>query len=160
MSSFDRRGLLFGFAALAGCGYTPVYGPGGSAEDLRGRIEIAAPVDEEGFALVQRLESRLGLPENPDLRLLAEIRIEEEGVGFLPDGTISRYSVLGAVTWKMVRISDNSLVLSGREQSFTSYSATSTTVATTVAERDARRRLMVSIADTITLDILGRSADL
>ena len=146
-----------GFAALAGCGFTPAYGPVGDAEKLRGRIEVAPPVDEEGFALVNRLESRLGQPVDPDYRVVAEIRIEEEGVGFLPDGSISRYNVLGRVNWRMLRMDDNSLALSGSEQNFTSYSATSTTVATTVAQRDARRRLMVGIADTITLDIIARS---
>ena len=160
MSSFDRRGLLAGFAALAGCGFTPAYGPGGTAEGLRGRIEVAQPVDEEGFALVNRLEERLGAPVDPDYRIVAEIRIEEEGVGFLPDGTISRYNVLGRVDWRMLRMTDSSLALSGREQNFTSYSATSTTVATIVAQRDARDRWMVSIADTITIDILARSGEL
>lgn len=157
MSSFDRRTLLVGLTALAGCGFTPIYGPDGAAEPLNGRIEVVPPIDEEGFALVRRLESRLGRGEAPEYRLGAAIRISEEAVGFLPDGTISRYNVLGQVEWRLVRLSDMTLTLSGREQSFSSYSATSTTVATTVAQRDARRRLMVAIADRITADILARS---
>jgi LPS-assembly lipoprotein len=45
----------------------------------------------------------------------------------------------------------------GSERSFTSYSATSTTVATIFAQRDARRRLMVIIADRILQDIVLRA---
>ena len=105
---------------------------------------------------MNRLESRLGFPSNPDYQMYADIRISEQGVGLLTDGTISRYSVRGSVDWRLLRMTDNALALSGREQNFTTYSATSTTVATTVAQRDARRRLMVTIADAITTDIIAR----
>ena len=147
MSSFDRRVFLVGLTALAGCGFTPVYGPGGVAEGLRGRIDVVPPSDEEGFALVRRLEDRLGQPSAPDFTLTARIAIGEDAVGFLPDGTISRYNVLGQVDWRLVRTADASLALSGREKSFTSYSATGTTVATLANERDAVERLMIILAD-------------
>ncbi|NND18076.1 MAG: hypothetical protein HKN98_05790 [Silicimonas sp.] len=157
MSSSNRRTLLLGFTALAGCGFTPVYGPGGQAEGLRGRIDIAAPADEEGFALVERLEERLGLPAGADLGLTADIFMSEEAVGFLTDGTISRYNVTGRVDWRLTRLTDGTAVLKGSERSFTTYAATSTTVATITARRDARRRLMVIIADRILQDIVLRA---
>ena len=158
MSSFERRTFLLSFAALAGCGFTPVYAPGGDAGDLRGRIEVLPPADEEGFALVNRLEERLGRGAAAEYLLTAEIRIREEAVGFLPDGTISRYNVLGQVPWRLIR--GETEVLAGTERSFTSYSATSTTVATIVAQRDARRRLMVIVADRITAKILAEAGRL
>ena len=153
---FSRRRLaLLAFVFLAACGFSPVYGPGGTAEDLRGRIAIAAPADEEGFALVRRLEERLGLPQAPDLELTADIKITEESLGVLPDGEISRFSVKGRVAWQI--LDDNgTAIATGTEEGFTSYSATSTTVATRFAARDARRRLMVIIADRITTDVLSR----
>lgn len=157
MSSFNRRSLLLGLAALAGCGFSPVYGPGGQAEGLRGRIDIAAPADEEGFALVERLEERLGQPAGADLGLIADIFMSEEAVGFLPDGTISRYNISGRVDWKLTRLTDGTVLLNGSERSFTTYAATSTTVATIFARRDARRRLMVIIADRILQDIVLRA---
>ena len=141
---------------LAGCGFQPVYGPGGQADGLRGRIDVAAPADEEGFALVKRLEDRLGLPQTADLELDADIRLKEEAVGFLPDGEISRFNVIGEVTWQVRRTRDGRSVATGTERNFTSYSATSTTVATIFAQRDARRRLMVILADDIVADLLAR----
>ena len=117
----------------------------------------AAPADEEGFALVEQLEKRLGQPAAADLALTAGIYISEQALGFLPDGSISRYNVSGRVDWRLTRITDGSLVLSGSERSFTSYSATSTTVATIFAQRDARRRLMVILADRIVQDLLMRA---
>ena len=156
MSSFRLATLLIATLLLTGCGFTPVYGPGGSATDLRGRIEVARPSDEEGFALVKRLEERLGLAQASDLSLTADIRVSEDAVGVLPDGEISRYNVLGQVDWRLIREADGTEVARGREKSFTSYSATSTTVATTFAQRDARRRLMVILADRIVTDLLTR----
>ena len=159
MSSFDRRTVVLSLAALAACGFEPVYGPTGTATNLWGRIAIPAPADEEGFALVDRLKERLGQPTSPDLILAADIRLQEESVGFLPDGTISRFNVLGRVDWTLSR-QDGTPVFAGTERSFTSYSATSTTVATIFAKRDARRRLMIILADRITADILNRSDQL
>lgn len=155
--SVSRRTLLLSLTALAACGFEPVYAPGGQAENLRGRIDIAAPEDEEGAALVERLEERLGLPQGADLGLTAQIYIDEEALGFLRDGSISRYNVSGRVDWRLTRLDDGTEVLRGSERSFTSYAATSTTVATITARRDARRRLMVIIADRILQDILLRA---
>ena len=151
-----RRATLLSLLALSACGFTPVYGPGGTARGLRRRIAVAAPADEEGFALVRRLEERLGQPHGNDLLLTADILIGEEPVGFLPDGEISRFNVEGRVNWQL---SDQTglTVATGSEGSFTSYSATSTTVATSFAQRDARRRLMVILADRITSDLLTRT---
>ena len=155
MSLSRRTFLFFTAVTLAGCGFEPVYGPGGRSETLSGRIDVLPPADEEGRALTRRLEDRLGLPQAPDLILGADIAITEEELGVLPDGSISRYNVIGRVDWTLTR--DDEIVLQGSEQSFTAYSATSTTVATIIAQRDARERLMILIADRITADILARA---
>jgi len=155
MSLSRRTFLLICTAGLTACGFEPVYGPGGAAETLSGRIDVLPPIDEEGRALTRRLEQRLGLPEAPDLILDADIFLTEEEIGVLPDGSISRYNVIGKVDWTLTR--NSAPVLSGSEQSFTAYSATSTTVATIIAQRDARERLMILLADRITADIYARA---
>ena len=76
---------------------------------------------------------------------------------FLPDGTISRYNVSGRVDWRLTRLIDGTELLTGSERGFTGYSATSTTVATISARRDARRRLMVILADRVLQDIVLRA---
>lgn len=153
MSSSDRRIFLLSLVALAGCGFQPVHAPGGPAHGLRGRIAVASPSDEEGRALARRLEDRLGLAQSDDLLLSADIRLREEAEGFLADGSISRYMVLGEVEWQLHR--GEEVVRRGRERAFTGYSATSTTVATIFAQRDARERLMVILADRIVADLLS-----
>ena len=58
---------------------------------------------------------------------------------------------------KLANGSEDVLIV-GRTDSFTSYSATGSTAATQAAERDARRRLMVILADRV-IDRLLIDAD-
>ena len=50
------------------------------------------------------------------------------------------------------------MVLSGEEVAFTGYSATSSTISTFEAERDARRRLMGLLADRVVARMLAAGA--
>ncbi|MEL7344444.1 MAG: LPS assembly lipoprotein LptE, partial [Pseudomonadota bacterium] len=154
-----RCSVLVACLALAGCGYSPVYGPGGSAEALRGQIAIDDPIDAEGFALVRQLERRLGLPGAPTYQLSASIAIDEDELGITQDQTITRYNVVGEVAYTLADVTTGEAVTSGTASSFTSYSATGTTVATLSAQRDARERLMVILADQITAELLATSSD-
>lgn len=154
MLSFDARTLaLTALLALTACGFTPALGPDGTAETLRGSIDIADPADVEGFALVRQLEQRLGQSNGGPYRLDAEIAVNDQGVGILPDQTITRFQVVGTVDYTLTALATEAAVKKGRVSNFTSYSATSTTVATTAAQRDARERLMISLADQIVADL-------
>lgn len=154
MSSSDRRAVLsFALLALAGCGFSPALAPGGSAEGLQGQIAIDPPAAVESFEFVRALEARLGRPDAPRYRLSADIAVAEEGVGILPDQTITSYNVLGKVDYALTDIATGRLVTSGQVANFTSYAATSTTVATSSAQADARRRLMTILADQIVDDL-------
>lgn len=154
MSSSDRRTfLLLSVLGLGACGFTPALGPEGSAANLRGLIEVEEPVSVEGFELVRALKSRLGEPTAPRYRLAAQIAIAEQGVGVLPDQTITSYNVLGRISYAVTDLTTGAVAASGEVANFTTYSATSTTVATTSAQADARRRLMVILADQLIEDL-------
>lgn len=155
---FNRRTLFLALSALAACGFEPVYGPGGSAEALRGQITFDPPRDSEGFALVRALEDRLGRPDAPEYLFSAEIRVSEDELGITPADEITRYNVLGQVTFRVVDASGNQ-VTGGSVDSFTAYSGTGTPVSTRVAREDARDRLMVILADKIVARLLSTSGD-
>ncbi len=161
MSSSDRRAVVLSLLALplAGCGFTPVYGPGGAAEGLRGQIRMDEPSDREGFLLVRALERRLGLPENARYALSASIRLGEEGIGITADQVITRFQVRGEVTYALTDLVTGRRVTSGTVSNFTSYSTTGTTVATRTAEDSARERFMVVLADQIVARLLATAAD-
>jgi LPS-assembly lipoprotein len=157
MSWSDRRGVLLGVLALGGCGFTPVYGPGGAAEGLRGRISFDRPFDREGFDLVRQLENRLGAPVDPRWRLSASIRRSQERVAVTSGGVATRYQILGQVDYALREIGTNRTVTSGSVETFVTYSATRTAVATRAARRDAEARLMVVLADQIADELLATS---
>jgi LPS-assembly lipoprotein len=151
----DRRSLLLGALALGGCGFTPVYGPGGAAEGLRGRISFDEPFDRAGFDLVRQLENRLGVPAAPRWRLSASIRRSEERIAVTSEGVANRFQILGRVDFALREIGTDRTVTSGSVETFTSYSATRTAVATRAARDDAEARLMVILADQIADELLA-----
>lgn len=155
MSLSDRRVFLISLAALAGCGFTPVYGPGGAASSLRGNITISDPTDLNGFNLVRRLEDRLGRNDHGAYRLGFVLNLSEDELGILPDQTITRYNVLGEASFTLTHVESEEVVTSGKVRNFTSYAATGTTVSTLTAERDAYERLMVILADQIVTRLLA-----
>ncbi len=159
MSSSDRRIFLAGaaLAALSGCGFTPVYGPGGSAEGLRGRIETTPPTNQVEFDLVERLEQRLGQPVAPDYRLETKIVISTQSLGLTIDAESTRVNVIGRVRFSLRDLRTGQVATSGAVQSFTSYSTTDTPFATQTAGGDAYARLMVILADDIVARLLVTS---
>ena len=156
----SRRSALFALAALAGCGFAPVYGPGGPAEALRGTVLVEAPTNRASYVLVRRIEERLGFPTTPRYRLAVAISVGEEGVGITPAQVTTRYALRGRVDWRLLDFATGAQLLAGRAESATGYAATATIVATRTAREDARERLMVILADRIVTDLLARSGAL
>ena len=159
MSSFDRRAVVLGALAAAGCGFTPVYGPEGSAGALRGAFSFDPPADTDGFQLVRALERRLGSAEAPRYRFSASLAIEDEGAGITQDQVITRFRVLGRADFTVTDLATGARLTSGTVSNFTGYSATSTTVATRSVAQDARERLMVVLADQIVARLLVTSGE-
>lgn len=155
----DRRIVLLGLAALAGCGFTPVYGPEGDAKGLAGAIEIDAPRDAAGQALVAQLEDRLGIASAAEYRLAADVFLTENELGITPDQVITRYQLLGQARFVLYDLSTGTPVTSGTVSNFSSYSATGTPFATQTAQNDAQDRLMVILADEIVARLLATAGN-
>lgn len=154
MSLSDRRTfltLVAGLPLLAACGFSPVYAPGSAGLAVRGRIRAADPTDRNGFAFVRELETRLGVPEAPEYTLAYTITTNQVGVAYSTDNAITRYNVVGKVVWSVSR--GDTRLTGGTAQSFTSWSATGSTVAGLTAEADASERLMRILADQIATQI-------
>lgn len=160
MSSFNRRFLLLAPLALAACGFTPAYAPGGGADKLLGTIWVQDPTDKNGFDLVERLEERLGRPEDIRYDLGYRITTEAVGVGITTDNQITRYNLKGVVDWTLTERGTGARIAGGRVQNFTAYSATGSTVAGLAAEEDAAFRLMRILADQIVARLIAESARL
>ena len=155
-----RRAVLFAPLALAACGFTPALAPNGPATALLETVYVQDPSDKNGFDLVERLEERLGRPENPRYDLAYTIVTEAVGVGITTDNKITRYNLKGVVDYTLTDRASGARITGGRVQSFTAYSATGSTVAGLAAEEDAAYRLMRILADQITAQLIAASAKL
>jgi LPS-assembly lipoprotein len=161
MSSFNRRFLLLSaFAAVAGCGFTPAFGPGGAANALRGQVRAADPTDTDSFNLVRSIEDRLGLPKVSAYDLSYTIKTEVEGAGITPSNAITRFSLVGSVDWTLAAAGSDAVLATGRAESFTSWSATGNPISSLSAEDDARLRLMRILADQMVNQLIAASARL
>ena len=162
MLLYNRRrfGVILAAAALAGCGFTPVYGPDGTGAALLGQLSLDPPQDRNDYLLQRRIEERLGQATAGAWRLSTQIKTDDIGLGFTTDGDITRYNINGTTDYTLRRTGSSGIFRQGKIQHFTSYSATGTTVATLAAKRDAEVRLMTILADQIIDQLLIISEDL
>ena len=156
----DRRNLLISLAALAGCGFTPAFGPGGGADVLLGAVAPDAPATRDDFALTRRLAERLGPPEAPRFRLAYTVATVASGQAITPDNATTRFSLHGTAAFRLIALGSGAELLAGKVEGFTSWSATGTTVATRAAEDDAHLRLIRILADQIVTRLLASAASL
>ena len=162
MLLYNRRrfGVVLAAAALAGCGFKPVYGPDGTGAALLGQLSLDPPQDRNDYLLQRRIEERLGQATAGAWRLSTQIKTDDIGLGFTTDGDITRYNINGTTDYTLRRTGSSKIFRQGKIQHFTSYSATGTTVATLAAKRDAEVRLMTILADQIIDQLLIISEDL
>lgn len=151
------KAFLVCVMALAACGFTPAYAPGAAGLALQNTILAAEPRDKPAFDLVERIEERLGPSDTPRFALAYTIQLKPVGVGISTANAITRYNLTGAVDWALNDVTTGARLTGGRAESFTSYSATGSTVAGLAAEEDAAQRLMRILADQIVSQLLATS---
>jgi LPS-assembly lipoprotein len=160
MSSSDRRTFLTLLVAapLAGCGFAPVYAPGGAGLALRNRVLVAAPDTRLGFVLVSRLEARLGRADTAAFALDYTFSTSETGLAITGANDITRVNITGTVDFTLTDLATDSEILTDSVSTFAAYSTTGTSVATASAERDAQDRLMTALADQMVSRLLAASS--
>jgi LPS-assembly lipoprotein len=141
---------LFGLTALgalAACGFTPVYGPGGGGTALQNKILVDEPGTREAYLVTREFEQRLGRASDAQYGLSLDITVREEAIAISSDNVTTRYNLIGELTYALRDLGTQQVVNTGKVNSFTGYSASGTSVATQAAERDARARLMQILTD-------------
>ena len=119
-----------------------------------GTVRAADPIDQAGFDFAKRIAERFGPASVPLYDLGFTPTTAATGVGITAEGAITRYNLTGSVVWTLTRHADAVRMTGGTVDSFTSYSATGSTVAGLAAKEDAARRLMVILADKVMQDIM------
>ncbi len=160
MSSSDpirnvpRRLVILAGLVLGACGFQPVYAPGGAALTLLDRVSVETAATPFDFRLRSAIEDRLGLAATPAFRLTVASSVDEVSAAIAPDGSITRFNLTGAANWSLIDAASSTELATGQVDSFTSYAATGTTVATRTAENDASDRLASALADLILARLL------
>ena len=159
---WSRRALLAASAAVAACGFTPLYAPGAPATRMAGRVEVGLVEGAPGFALRERLTGRLGPATAPTHRLDVDLNLTRTGVALTQKNVTTRFDVIGTAEYTLVPLAGGTPVASGVVRSITGYSApeseTASAFASRAAEQDADHRLAIVLADSI-LQRLALSAD-
>ncbi|MEL6641582.1 MAG: LPS assembly lipoprotein LptE [Pseudomonadota bacterium] len=156
-NGWHRRWVLSGLCASAGCGFAPAFAPDGTAAAWQNAIVVEAPDTVFGFRMRGRLLETLGTPTAPQFALTLTPRTAPVPATITEEGDITRFNITGNAEWVLVDQVTGETVQSGLVQTFTSYSATSSTVATQAAESDARDRLAVALADLVVQQLLTAS---
>ncbi|MCC6007695.1 MAG: hypothetical protein JJU40_08450 [Rhodobacteraceae bacterium] len=147
-----RRVFLAALAgvALAGCGFQPLYAPGGGAHALRGSVALDLPETRLGFETGEALEARLGMAgSGAPLTLAVVPQIAPEALELTASTMISRIRLEGSASFALRRPGEETPLLEGVVRASTAYSATASTLGTRAAERDARARLARLLAERI-----------
>lgn len=155
MWSYNRRAMLLGALATAGCGFTPSFGPGGAADGLRGALLVDEPDTRDAFLLTRRIEDRLGRADSPRYGLAVKLDMTEEPMALTRTNITTRFNIVGRAGWVLRDLADGTALAQDQASSFTGYSATGTTVATLAASRDARARLATILADQIVAQLMA-----
>lgn len=139
MSWSRRTALLAGLTGLAltGCGFAPVHQGGG----VQGQFALSAPQTPMGYALLARLEDRLGPPRAPAYHLAVALSTQDAR-----EDSAGHRTLLGEATWTLT----GPVQASGTLRHFASYLANDSTVSGEAARRDAETRLAQGLADRIT----------
>lgn len=164
MSSCSRRAALISLAALAGCGFTPLYGTGSAARGVLGRIAVGDVrrgelPDRMTFTLTDRLREKLGAAPSPAYRLDIDLAVREEELGITRGNDITRYNLTAVALWRLrgAGAGAGPQVLDGTATSYTAYSSTATVYSTRIAARDAEVRMARDLADKIAIQIAARA---
>lgn len=157
----DRRAFLTLLAGmpLAGCGFAPIHGAGRRARALEGRVELPVPENEFELRLVNRLQQRFGATLQLDyrLRLVTEVTVDDLELTGGSDVTRSRVTVTADF---VLEDAQGGVVLRDRVHRSNAYTTSTSPYATRVAEREARDRLAVALADRIFARLAARIQDL
>ena len=127
---------------------------------VRGQFTFETDESVMGFHLGSRLAERLGVPSNPRYTLKATLTTRERAAAITAEGDTSRLNVIGRASWSLLETASGKQVATGRAEAFTSYAATSSTVATQATRDDARKRLAMILGDMIVTQVLSRAAEL
>jgi LPS-assembly lipoprotein len=142
--------LLAGLSALAGCGFTPLYGEASVAG--LSRVEVQTPDTRLGYRLRERLEDALLFDRSaaPDWRLAVALEPSRRPLGRRIDDTAARYEMTLIGQWTLTPLSGGE-ARTGSETVTVTYAVSDQPYAAIAAQEDAEERAAEALAQRIRL---------
>lgn len=158
-----RTLLLGGGAALAGCGFRPLYGPAESGAPGPAAAEMAAiyvPVyaDRQGQLLRQALQQRFegsGTGTAKRYELVAYIAVNAEAIAIQRDSSSSRVRLIGSAPWALRALSlERTVLTQGTSRILDGYNIINQQFfAADLESETAIRRVASALADQIATQV-------
>lgn len=141
----NRRYMILGAAALAGCGFTPLYAP----ENSPAQWALPDVTTPQAHLFHNALISE-GIDDNPNgTALQYRINTTEDSIGQIADGSEARRNIQGEVViWRSDDPQDKITL-----RAFTGYDASGAAVAVRAAKLDAEARLITLLARQTALQL-------
>lgn len=140
--------------ALGGCGFTPLYAPGGVNAGLS-HIEVDAPDGRIAYLLRERLDDAL-LPEvgaRPLYKLGFTVIERRDPRGLGPDDAASRYELTVVIAYTLTEIATGTTLHTGEETVLISYDAVDAPYAGIAAQQNSQERAAAEAARRIRLNL-------
>ena len=150
----SKRFFVLGVLCLSGCGFRPVFGDNGAGNALRNNVSFQTEDTVFGFRVRNALSNRFGAADDPELVVTLDLSEQQSTAAVTSEGVTTRFDLTGRANWVLSTVSGSEMSR-GSVQTFTSYSATGSTVATQAAEIDAREKLGVALADLVAADLIA-----
>ena len=145
---------LVAAAALAGCGFTPMYAQPGVSNAMS-HIQVEAPKGRIGYLLGQSLDDAFGHAkgEPPIYRLELTLTQARQAHGLTANDTAQRYELDVRATYNLVVIAGGKVAHTGYAVSNISYDSTDQPYAGIAARQDVQDRLASDVAQKIELQV-------
>jgi LPS-assembly lipoprotein len=145
---------------VSACGFRPLYGNRGARTgpvqaDMT-TVQISQISNRSGQILRNRLLDKMtpgGQPTQPSFRLTIKLDENKVPLGIRKDETATRANMIQTAQYALVDVTNGVAVDTGSAQSTTSYNVLDSDFGTIMSERDARRRGIELLAESITLRV-------
>lgn len=147
--------MFFAGAALAGCGFEPLYAPnrGGGGPGAELAATYVAPIPDRIGQQVRNLLldglSPAGIPGEPDYRLEIALRSRKEGLAIRQDEAVTRFNLILQASFTLIDQQLAKPVFRGETRSIASYNVVNSPFATLIAEQDAEARAARQVSEEI-----------
>jgi LPS-assembly lipoprotein len=159
MSWFKSFAAIAASIALAGCGFQPLYGDGGSSDKLAPQLaSIRGTQIAEHYGQVMTNDLHDGLNPHalqvtPVYNLDVALREATLQIAIRADGTPSRQALQFTATWLLRRITDNQIVAKGTAKSSAGYDVLDNDYGNVVSAANGELRAVRDLSDQIQLTL-------